>query len=254
MVSPNPKIVIDQEVHRSHTFPTETIGQGLPAISENDTTPLDKLLRIHIIPNDQTGFWSYPLLRHIISRKRVRALLRSYKGVANAEQLYLDRIDPDVASPGGSEAPTYLRIFALLILIERGEEIENFVKEQVSDHSLPVYCDKEKGDACLRRNESPHQAIGCFAKWKTSEREDFDARQWQLLVPYFNLDSQGRARHYSLPDKSILPWCKKDRRIIPSSAPSQNDGSYAMVSCVKIESTSHGFHEVLKTVSQLRPR
>lgn len=250
--NPNPEIFIGKQPYRSSTFPAELANQGLPIIDDNDKIPLDRLLRKHMIQNEQTsqtGFWSYQLLRHIMSRNRVLDQLKNYSGLKDAET-YVDHIRPYLDPPEGSATRTYLRIFAILVLIEKGEEIGVFVKEQISDQSLPVSCDNENKEmAYFRHKDIPHHLIDCFMKWKVHERESFESRQWQLLVPYFDLDTENRARHYPLPDKTILPWCKRDESSLSSSAPSQNDGAYASVSCVKIEPTSHGFHQVLKDVS-----
>lgn len=246
-----PSIYIDGQPYHRPISVIENMSEGLPSIGKDEASQLGALLRKHSIENesnkDNGSFWSDQLLCHILSKSRVRKQLKTYGG--NAET-YLNHICTDIRSHEGSTTPTYLKIFALLILIDKGGEIGNFVENRVSDQSLPVFRDKDKENVFLYHKQNPNQPIKCFMTWKVFDREAFEVNQWRLLTPFFYLDNQNQPRHYLLHDKTILPWCQRDENIRSSSAPSQNDGAFASVTCVKIAPTSHGFHEVLKNVSQ----
>jgi hypothetical protein len=164
---------------------------------------------------------------------------------------YLGHILPEESYVLHSKAQTYLKTFTLLVLFERVDEIQNFIDEGVSDQSLPVrrHQATTPGRVNLCHKDRPDQHLECFRKWKTHEREDFLARQWRLLVPYFDLEDDKRARNYDLEKESILPWCKREDRSQSSSQPSGWNGGYAFVSRVKIDPHSHGFHGILKAVS-----
>jgi hypothetical protein len=259
----------------------------LPIIPDNDETPLDELLRNFKIQDRKQGFWPFQLLLRILSRNRILDELSRYKELKSPGQ-YVDRIRPENDPLPESEEPIYLRIFALLVLCERGDEIGEFVKERVSDQKLPVCRHegprKEKFYLCSK--DTPGQLLKPFEKWKTSEREWFETTQWQILVPFFELGPDNRAMHYNLDDNAILPWGKKNIHSLISSQPSRSDpsnegllissqksrpnltnessllssptsrsgslheGGFADVSCVRIDPLSHRFSDVLKDVSQ----
>jgi hypothetical protein len=119
----------------------------------------------------------------------------------------------------------------------------------------PVFHSR-KGEHILCSKKDPHQPLKVFEKWEPHERAWFEHTQWETLVPYFNLDSSNRARHYNLDDSAILPWRKENLRslISPESTRSSwssvHEGGFADVSCIRIDSSSHGFSEVLKGVSR----
>jgi hypothetical protein len=178
---------------------------------------------------------------------RVLAQLQKYQNL-NAKT-YIEHICPDEDSTPDT-AHTYLKIFALLILQNKGEEIVEFVKEIVSDQRLPL-CQRprtQKGSVDLGCKDSPEQALQCLQNFETHEREIFEENQWKVLVPFFDLDKNFMARHYELDDSTILPWCKKDERSISSSQSSQKEGGFAYVIRVKIDPSSHGFRDVLRSV------
>jgi hypothetical protein len=255
-----PDIFIDGLRYRGSTFSVPPAGDDFPRIAENDRTPLDQLLREWKIEDAKPGFWSWERLLYILSRNRVQTELGKYVQLENAES-YVEYIRPDDEVDSESpelEAKTYLRIFALLVLIKKGYEIGNFIKEEVSDEKLPV-CRHEgsrKGEHILCSKKDPHQPLKVFEKWEPHERAWFEHTQWETLVPYFNLDSSNRARHYNLDDSAILPWRKENLRslISPESTRSSwssvHEGGFADVSCIRIDSSSHGFSEVLKGVSR----
>lgn len=248
-----PDLFIEGELYRSNTIPMAITSNGLPIIDETDETPLDELLRYHAVvgaDNSQDGFWSFKLLCQILTRKRILAELEACE-VENAVA-YLDLIRPVDLQLQGSRVQTYLRTFALLVLVERGGDIGKFIREEVSDQKLPVRRDSAtgRGKISLCHKDNPEQPLKCFKDWKTFEREAFESKQWRFLVPYFDLDAGDRAKHQNLDSETILPWCKKDDRSHSSSQPSGQEGGYASVSRIKIDPSSHGFRTVLEKVSQ----
>ena len=211
----------------------------LPAIRDDTTKSLDELLRKYKTEGiHKQRFWSLRLLQHILSRDRVLKELNKSPEIDAVK--YVDFIRPEVNSTSGS--PTYLKVFALLVLQERGDKIVNFVHEKISDQSLPFQLqygiEREKVE--LASKYSPKARLKCFKGWKKSEKELFLKNQWEVLVPYFELDAKSLARNYPLDDNTILPWCTEV---------SKSEGGFAYVSCVKIDPLSHGFHNILKAVS-----
>lgn len=177
-----------------------------------------------------------------MSRGRVLRDLKNYPNIDT--ETYIEYIRPAEDPSPKSGTQTYLKIFALLVLLSKGQEIENFVNEKVSDQCLPL-CQVQGayiGVVELSRKDSLRQYLECFSHWNDHEKEKFQSDQWDLLVPYFDLDAHSIAKHYPLEDSTILPWLKKNEHS------SQNEGGFAYVDCVEIDPLSHGFHEVLKTV------
>lgn len=249
-----PQVLINGQLYRSHTLPITRPDDGLPIIEDDDDTPLDQMLRKYEVDgadNPQVSFWPLKLLQKIFSEKRVLAELRNYDELENAES-YLKYIRPPGDQPVGSTVQTYLVTFALLVLLERGADIGKFVQENVSDQNLPLVRHERtaKGLVNLCHREIPDRPLDCFRKWKTSEKETFESRQWPLLVPYFDVGAGFKVNHYKFDDRTVLPWRGVGARSHSSSQPSRQEGGYAFVSCVYIHPCSHGFHALLEKVSE----
>jgi hypothetical protein len=250
------------QIFRNSTFPIVPIVDTLPFIDENDVTPLGRLLRIHETKHadsSNSNFWSLKLLRHILSRHRVQRELKSYQGNAIT---YLDQIRPEADPSTNSNTRTYIKIFALLILIDRGDEIGNFVEASVSDEDLPL--GYRRHDTVLYRKDSPNVILACFNKWKSFIKDYFNTTQWKVVTPYLALGPENEVNHYDLEDNTILPWIEQKDPSPPGSPsklsssnraylnPTRNqgrEGGYASVSCVQIDPFSHGFQSVLQSVS-----
>ncbi|RDW73474.1 hypothetical protein BP6252_07381 [Coleophoma cylindrospora] len=238
-----PEICINGDRAVQLSFRTRS-SDGLNDIDSHGDGELSEIIRnCEIEHPDDTGFWSDERLRHILLRDRV---LNELKRFTSRPETYIDNIRPIQDKKPSSQ--TYLKIFALLVLCGKVGDIGKFVKEQVSDQRLPV-CrhEKRKGMFNLCATASPGTLLRCFEEWKTNEREHFEAMQWRVLVPYFDLDSKGHVQHYSFGDKTILPWCKSEH-VLSSSNPSQNEGAYAQVNFVRIDTSSHGFSKILEAI------
>jgi hypothetical protein len=248
-----PDLFIEGERYRSNTFPQEVTSGGLTIGDGNDNMSLAERLRVRAVTrvdDSKDGFWPFKLLCEILTRERILAELMDYE-VGDAEACR-DLVRPVDLSLHGSEAQTYLRTFAVLVLVERVDDIDRFIKEEVSDQRLPVcrHSVTGKGKIVLCHKDKPDQPLKCFEKWKFFEREVFESKQWRLLVPYFDLETGDRAKHQDLDSETILPWCEKKDRSHSSSQSSGQEGGFAFVSRVKIDPSSHGFRSILEKVSQ----
>jgi hypothetical protein len=247
-----PDLFIEGKLYRSNTLPMATTGDGLPIIDENDETRLDELLRYHAVvgaDNSKNPFWPFKLLCQILKRERILAELKAYK-VENA-QTCLDHIRPVDLQLQDSKAQSYLKAFAILVLVEKVGDIGEFIREEVSDQKLPVrrYSATRSGKVFLCHKDNPDQPLGCFQGWKDYQRDLFERMQWQFMVPYFELDTEDKAKHQNFDNGTILPWCKTDDRLHSSSQPSGQMGGFAFVSRIKIDPYSHGFRPILEKVS-----
>jgi hypothetical protein len=223
----------------------------LPTIDINDPTEPRKLLRKFSVAEteDNTyGFWSLALLRHILPRQRIINKLRQCSGNICH---FIDYIRPPEESISQSRSETYLRVFVLLLLQERESEIGNFVRAGVCDELLPLRRCEGTEELELRAPKAPHNPLTCFSGWKTSDKEWLLSHQWRVLIPFFKLDGKGRAENYEFEDETILPWLPwyDENCTITASQPSTEKGGYAEVRRIRMDPSSHGFQQVLKSVS-----
>ncbi|KAI0127539.1 kinase-like domain-containing protein [Xylariales sp. AK1849] len=254
-MSTNPTLEIEGRLYRSSTFPSEVSHDGdimpdrdgLPVITDSSTETLAELLREFQTKNEEQNkaFWSFKLLRHILTRDRILREFRRKQSTRNLEVL-IDYIRPVENPRPGTVA--YLKIFALLLLLEREHDIGAFIESHMSDQDLPVVCHNTRGKIHLCRKSSPLLPLECFKDWKAHEMLLLEQWQWQVLVPFFELNSSNKAIHYELDDSTILPWCDWKDHTPASLAPPEQEGGYALVSAVNIHPSSHGFHDVLKAI------
>lgn len=152
---------------------------------------------------------------------------------------------PDASEQtSGTSRKTYLKIFAVLLYQEKVVQLPKFVDDQVCDQDLPLQLDR---DMRLHRRETP-QYPGCFDGWRPHERRAFEEEQWCFLVPFLAPSENLEPQHYSFTSKTILPWSPKDENPRLPGLPSREIGGYAVVTYVKIDPLSHGFHEILRSV------
>jgi serine/threonine protein kinase len=81
------------------------------------------------------------------------------------------------------------RLFALLILIGKEQDITGLIEEGIKDDDLPI-----SGLRC--------KDIQVFSQWKPKAVKDFKQDQWSVISPVF--DKIGE--HYELDDHTILPF------------------------------------------------
>lgn len=249
-VLPQPQILIEGEPLRNSTIHLATTSNGLPIIDENDERSPCQLLRAYAVDcadKSRTSFWPFQLLCQILTRKRILAELKS----KNITSQHLNIIRPEDTQFRNPSSQTYLMTFALLIHFDRVSDIGMFIEEKVSDQNLPLHRDLTLGREVIKfcRRDNPSKHLTCFTHWKYHEQEGFERDQWRVLVPYFDLDDENRAKHQNLDRETILPWCKNDGRSQSSSQRSVQEGGYAFVSRIKIDRSSHGFSSVLEKVS-----
>jgi hypothetical protein len=148
--------------------------------------------------------------------------------------------------PSSPEQPTYLTVIALLILLDRWQEIVHFVNSGLHDKLLPLQL---QGDHCHLHIRSDQQPVAFLEDWDVGDREMFHTRQKDVMVPYLEaVIGQGRVPfqpcHYQIPDVD-LPWHKN----LEKNSMSTN-GGFSTVYRVQIRSDCHGFGVVLDKVKK----
>jgi Protein kinase domain len=147
----------------------------------------------------------------------------------------------------GGEKKSYLYIIALLGLLDKVCEIENFVEDNdggIWDGDLPLQLHNGRdGSRELRRRQNS-RLIRCFESWTDGHHQLFSDYQWRLLIPTFALNADNTIQELDLPDEIILPWC--DEQLQRDNVPMS--GAFGSVKKVKIHPLCHEFHERLKAV------
>lgn len=238
-------------------------NQASPAL--NSTTGdnegsicLERQLRSSQIKHEDGGnFFSAKDISEILSRENIKRELERHQ---LSKKISVDDIrsnKPEMEPPQPRKEQTYLRVFALLLLLGREDEIIQFVKDGVCDGILPVvHRQAMRHDLCLR--SAPDKPLGCFKKWRTHEREYFDDWQYRVSVPFFAPQHNPRsnemtAPHYTFDNRTILPWCARDTKVLssPHSRPlSERNGGYGTVHRIRMDPRCHGFQEILEKVRE----
>ncbi|KAK4201886.1 kinase-like domain-containing protein [Triangularia verruculosa] len=133
----------------------------------------------------------------------------------------------------------YRKIFAILVIIRRIDDILLFVEEKICDGHLPLEAKStEHGQFEMRLRGKEEEKLNWLSHWDdTLGHEEFEEKQWTMLVPYFAKEEGHSARLWELSKKSILPW-------LPRSEGRQHEGGYSWVSKVEIHPHHHNFNQL----------
>ncbi|KAF4439055.1 GTP-binding [Fusarium acutatum] len=151
-------------------------GNGIVTV-KGGYDDLGKLLRDYGVESVNGRFWSDKLLRHILSRERIRAeLKRPEHGFEDPNvDKYVDKIHPPEVESSADRTPpgAFLKVFALLVLQERCGDIRHFVNAGFNNQQLPIRIENNT----VYPLAGPDLPIACFKGWKTSEKEYFESYQ-----------------------------------------------------------------------------
>ncbi|KAK4445806.1 kinase-like domain-containing protein, partial [Podospora aff. communis PSN243] len=227
------------------------MGQG-----EGEEDPLDKLLRSRALKGPRnTTFLPLQLLLSILTQERLKRELnqsryRKKKWSAERIEELVNIIRPhpdDVKPESAQDKAGYIRVFALLLLMGKEGKIEDFIKNEESDHIFPV--EKPDPNGNLRRFSATKEAPELMAstRWRQADREYFFTQQWELRPAYF--DFANVKETYKFASSIVLPWVQ------PNGAESQalggsseREGAHGIVTQVEIDPGSHSFRSVLEEV------
>jgi hypothetical protein len=192
----------------------------------------------------------------ILSKEKIK---RELERLQISKEISVDVIcsnEPEMEPSQPQKRQTYLRVFALLLLVGREGEIVQFIKDGVCDEILPVVSNQDaQYNLFLSGRGEP---LECFKKWKTHEREYFDQWQYRVSVPFFAPwcgpePNEITVPHYTFGDRTILPWCARDTKSSSSlhSGPLiERNGGYGTVHRVRIDPRCHGFQGILEKVRE----
>lgn len=140
---------------------------------------------------------------------------------------------------------SYIKIMAILVMLERSLEIRSFFDE-VSDDDLPLTKSKtisRKKHYELRRRSDPEKSLECFKGWSQARIDRFEEEQWKFLPAIFRKSDEDGVPHDQFHPAMILPF--KSLSTIPDIK-----GGLSIVKKVRIHHECHSFemNEVSHTV------
>ncbi|UPK93592.1 hypothetical protein LCI18_004527 [Fusarium solani-melongenae] len=177
-------------------------------------------------------FWPDGLLKRIMTRDRV---LESINPHARAS---IDAIVPPEKMELGLSSRGLVKIYALLSLLGKSEQILAFIEEGLRDEDLPLFYD---GADFLVGG----QALRCFQGWQCSERSLFDSQQWGFVVPSLRLAPDGSPKRYNLDSRAIMPWAYDSTKPV-LEIPGVNGSEASKVHRITIDPDSQELWEPLQ--------
>lgn len=218
-----------------------------PKPNKNPDNSLDDFLRSNLNQHPcgrNKSFLTLGCLWRLLPATRVQEHLEklfreaqkaSYTPLKSNCNHYLDLIclidQPTDNSPETGRR-TYIRLFATLILADKGSDVFKFIDSGISDETLPISED----------NKPP-----CMQGWeKLRYFDDFNRWQWRMKVPYLRY-----GEHRQFDAQVVLPYipkpnCEDNNRLgvqIPFT-PFKEAGGQGEVSSVAIHSECHNFYDI----------
>ncbi|KAG8165172.1 hypothetical protein KVR01_005447 [Diaporthe batatas] len=138
----------------------------------------------------------------------------------------------------------FKRIFAILVLCEKSNDIVRFIEENVSDADLPLNKSAPPEELpnfyhLIRKGQT--NTLKSFRKWSYTAIWRFEEWQWTTIAPFFQLGSQKEVKHLQLQDQEALPFTQDSRFVIdkPAYQKLEFEGGYSSVFKVDIHPDHH---------------
>ncbi|ETS80572.1 hypothetical protein PFICI_08101 [Pestalotiopsis fici W106-1] len=172
---------------------------------DDPESDLRTLIRACVSLNfENKTFYSEGPLRRVMTLPRVVIFL---------SQEYPDMSESAITGLLKQITARFLRVFSILLILNRGSHIAEFIEKDVSDDKLPLTM---KSDFS-RRDELPiffqNNGDQLPLDWEIFELLDFDHLQWKFMTPV--LDSR-HFHHWRLDQRIPLPW-KSGTENMPTS-------------------------------------
>ncbi|KAF5720554.1 heterokaryon incompatibility het-6 [Fusarium globosum] len=136
----------------------------------------------------------------------------------------------------GIDKPSFLRVFAILVIVERSGDIRAFIDADLHDERFPLG----------QGSEHYLTAQICMAKlgWSHMQKDYFNINQLRISPRFFALGEDYETQHYDMPKGQMLPWvlCRDSYGVHEETL----SGGCGQVVKYKIDSNSHGFAPLLE--------
>ncbi|KAI0428346.1 kinase-like domain-containing protein, partial [Xylaria sp. FL1042] len=177
--------------------------------------------------NDKPPFYPLPLLQHVFTEQALSVEMNALSGICNRTSLIKQVL-------GHDNTITYIKVFAILKVIDRLDRLPAFVQGQVSDQELPLtFKGGQPEDGLYGKSGKP--LPGDLLKGYT--RKSFYTEQYNMLPHFF----QSRDQPCDLRWRHVLPYYK----VAPTKTSTELEylsGSFGSVSKILIHPLCHGFN------------
>lgn len=228
---------------------------------EQDTECLQDELFSALIPTyqERRGFFAKDQITKILTEERVRnELTRHFEDslsedvIAQYAKIICQGAATQTESPdydGQAETKSFIKVLAILIIIEKTKSIIKLLQDDVNDSDLPLVKIPRPNDEKLfdlRSSRRPNVVLRCFQrKWNQLNIRNFEEWQWTTLpVEFLRPTEDGEVKHLRLQEQRILPFIKDSRDNKPQfSSRTELEGGFASVFQVAIHSQHQNFHK-----------
>lgn len=202
---------------------------------------------------ENRGFFAKDQLSSILTEDRVRDELTTNFDDSLGEATILKHaktICQGKESSDCDEQPnnrSFIKVLAILIMIEKTNSIIKLLEENVNDSDLPLIKIPRPHDAKLfdlRSSRRPNVVLKCFQrKWNQLNIRNFEEWQWTTLpVEFVRPAEDGEVEHLRLHEQRILPFIRDSRERKPHfSRRTELEGGFASVFKVAIHPLHHNF-------------
>lgn len=206
-----------------------------------DTTVSDNLMQAMVETDQEWGVREFipdQVIRSIINESAVQdQLQQGWPSQLSDEQqqTYLSEIF-------GPQTPR-LKIFAILVLLEKVSTLADFIAAGISDHDLPLTVLDRSGTSLrtMKTVSQPATELKFTQPWAVFYLKSFMRVQQAFLSPVFRMSTTpGIVKHYVLSDEQILPFVKISTNDIVRVSKGRSNHSQD-VSLVKIHPAQHDF-------------
>ncbi|KAH7400381.1 kinase-like domain-containing protein [Cadophora sp. MPI-SDFR-AT-0126] len=213
----------------------------------------DRLFRA-LVPTHESGkeFFPKKVLSAIVNRQCVYEELSKHLADSHSEEMinqYAKRICDKteyIDDNGVRKTTRFLKIFVILVLIDKTPAITKFLEIGLSDKDLPLQyvarADKQSSRE-LRLSRDPEKRLKCFSKqWKQLHIRNFETYQWTTISPFFAKGEHKKVSFYKLKDQTILPFISINQNDGRSNARTlEFEGGFSRVFKVDIHPDHHNF-------------
>lgn len=226
---------------------------------EQDTECLQDELFSALIPTyqERRGFFAKHQISKILTEDRVRnELTRHFEDslseatIAKHAKTICHGAIKQAESPdydGQQESKSFIKVLAILIIIEKTKSIIKLLEDDVNDSDLPLIKIPRPNDEKLfdlRSRRKPDVVLRCFQrKWNQLNIRNFEEWQWTTLPVDFGQPMEhGEVKHLQLEEQKVLPFTEDSREQKPHfSRRTELEGGFASVFKVAIHPQHHNF-------------
>ncbi|PHH71448.1 hypothetical protein CDD80_5277 [Ophiocordyceps camponoti-rufipedis] len=140
----------------------------------------------------------------------------------------------ELACSDGMDGPESItRLFVILVLIHRLQDLESFIDEKIKDCHLPLWLGRGGSGLFLGPNDTG--PVGSCHRWELDSIDDFNYVQKKVLAPCFQDKAAGAVTSQLIKPDVFMPWTEKEpvAEIL--------HGNYSSVYAVKIHKDHHQF-------------